>query len=203
MPASLTSATDVVNAALVRIGKDSIGNLYDGSREAQLALAIYGQTRDEQLRLFDWGFAERSVSLAVLKTAPVGGYIPPKVWTPAYPPPNWIYEYAYPSDCLKVRALMRTAFIIPVFNPSPVIFEIANDNAMAPPAKVILCNIGSAQLVYTGRITDPNLWEADFTEALIAALARRLTPGLGDPKMLQAETQDEATETALADMRQG
>jgi hypothetical protein len=90
-----------------------------------------------------------------------------------------------------------------VVYPKPNVFQITNDDSLDPPRKVILCNVGRALLIYTGRITDPTLWEPLFTEAVAAALARRLTVALGDPRLLQAEAQDEQAETALADMKQG
>lgn len=202
--AVLTSPEDIVNAALVRIGwKKSIGSLFDGSDESSAALNIYGQTRDEQLRLFDWGFAERNAALSLLKLAPVGGYNPPLVWSSAYPILPWVFEYAYPSDCLKVRALRTTSVFIPEFDPAPVVFRIANDNGYAPSKKVILCNIQNAICVYTGQVTDPSLWEASFTESLIAALADRLSPALANLQTKQASEQDEAIETTSAEMKLG
>lgn len=173
----LTSPADIVNAALVRIGyKDLVGELYEGSEAAQMALAIYGQTRDEMLRAGDWGFAERNVALTLLKQAPPGGYLSP--WTNAYPPLPWLYEYAYNSDMLKVRTVKPTTIFVPNFDPQPFIFSIENDTSFSPARKVILCNVQNAICVYTGQITDPTTWEPDFAEALIEALGQRLAPSL-------------------------
>ena len=76
-----------------------IGTIWEGSPASRVALEVYGQTRDALLNNEDWPFARRAVGLALLKTAPVGGYagLP---WTNAYPPPQWIYEYAYPDACI-------------------------------------------------------------------------------------------------------
>lgn len=204
MTVSLQSPEDVVNAALSRIGwKRRVGSLYDGSEASKVALDIYGQTRDEQLRLFDWGFAERDLTLTLLKTAPVGGYVPPVVWSSAYPILPWIFEYGYPADCLKLRALRGTPIFIPEFDPKPVEFRIANDNSLMPPAKVVLSNLSNAIMVYTGRVTDPTTWEPDFTESLIAALGRRLAPSLANLDAEKIEAQDEAAETISAEMKIG
>src|SRR5271169_62339 len=91
---------DVINLALIRIGKkDSIGSIYEGSEAAKIALRIYSETRDEMLRSFDWGFAERNINLTLLKFAPPNGYFPPNAWDPTQnPPPPWQFEYGYADD---------------------------------------------------------------------------------------------------------
>lgn len=197
---SLQSATDVVNAALVDIGHAvRIGNLFDGSIAAKQALSIYGQTRDEQLSLLSPGFAQRALALTVLKAAPAGGYVPPTAWNPATNPQlPWLYEYAYPADCVKVRAIRSVPLIIPEFDPQPVLFKDANDNQFAPPQRVLLCNVAAAVAIYTGRVTDPTTWAVAFTEALIAALGRRLGPALAN--MPQEADREQAQAEQVADV---
>lgn len=204
MPASVTSPADVVNLALQRIGyKGRVGNLYDGSTAANDALDIYAQTRDELLRQEDWGFCERNVALTLLKQAPAA-YIPPTAWDPAqYPPPPWLYQYGYPGDCLKVRAVKGVPLFVPNFDPQPNLWSIANDNAFAPPRKVILCNVPAAVLTYSGQVLDPASWEADFVEAFAAALGRRLAPALVSLETAKLLVADEAAAKQLAAMEQG
>lgn len=204
MTASIQTPTDVVNLALVRIGfKGRIGNLYDGSMASKKALDLYSQTRDELLRQDDWDFAERNVAMTLLKQAPPGGYFPPTVWTPAYPSPPWFFEYAYPVDCIKVRSVKPVPLFVIDFDPQPRAFSVENDPALAPPAKVILCNIPSAILTYTGQITDPTSWEADFVEVLASALGRRLAPVLTGLDAAKMEAADESSSMIIADHEQG
>lgn len=208
MPASVSNPADVLNIALRRIGyKLRVSNLYDGSEAAQQAIDIYGQTRDELLRQNDWGFAERNINMTLLKSAPPGGYFPPTAWDPTlYPAVPWLYEYAYPDDCLKVRALKPIPLFIPNFDPQPNVWSIANDNAFTTPPttrKVILCMVQQAALVYTGQVTDPSQWESDFVEAIAAALARRLAPGLVGMQAAQLIARDEAMSQAVAEREQG
>lgn len=200
---ALQSPEDVINDSLTRIGyKLRVGSIFDGSEAAKIALDIYSQTRDNALRQFDWGFAERDVTLTLLKTAPVNGYgITP--WTNAYPILPWIYEYGCPSDLIKVRSLRRTPVFIPSFDPSPVNFRMANDNAYNPAQKVILTNLPSAVLVYTAQVVDPTTWEPSFTESLCAALARRLAPSLSNLDVEKLEAQDEAISKQSAEMKIG
>ena len=204
MAASVQSPADVVNLAARRIGyKLRVGSLYDGSALAMAALDIYAQTRDETLRGFDWGFAERNVAGTLLKQAPPGGYNPATGWSSAYPPLPYFFEYAYPGDCLKVRSVRPTPILIPNFDPRPNLVREYNDSSLNPPQKVILCNVPQAIIVYTGQVTDMTTWEADFVEALAAALGRRLAPGLLNAEAAKSAAQDEAASTALAESREG
>ena len=82
-------------------------------------------------------------------------------------------------------------------------FSVDNDYSLSPPAKVVLCNIANAVLVYTGQITDPTTWEADFVEAFAAALGRRLAPSLVGLDPAKMEAQDEAAAKAIAELGEG
>ena len=202
MTASVQSPADIVNLALSRIGHQGrIASLFDGSVPAKRALDIYGQTRDDLLRSQDWDFAERAVILTQLKAAPAGGYSISTPWSSTYPPPPWLYEYSYPTDCLKIRCLKQVPSTDPY--PMPNVFHVANDGT-----KVILAEISNAILVYTGQITDPTLWNSNFIEALTASLARRLAAAFGmlDQGKAEAEkdeAQDEQVTTGMAANTQG
>ncbi len=169
------------NMALRRIGYPTpIGFIYEGTPAARVAVEIYGQTRDNLLRNADWDFARQAVGLTLLKTAPVGGYGYGQLWTNAYPPPPWVFEYAYPTAALLVRSVRPTPVAMPEWDPQPNIFVVADD-ASVTPSKVILTNLANAQAVYTGQIVNPTQWNASFIEALVDALAtlfqQALAPG--------------------------
>lgn len=203
MTLPLTSPEDIINDALARIGyRGRITNIYDGSPAANAALNVYAQTRDEMLRQNDWGFAERTVALALLKQAPQYGYIPPIVWSTAYPPLPWLFEYTYPPDCLKIRAVKGTPLFVPNFDPQPNVFNEPNDYSLVPPAKVIVCNVPSAILIYTGQVTDMTQWDTDFVEAVSAALGRRLAPTLVDLNATKLAAGDEGFTRDVAEMEQ-
>lgn len=207
MASSVSSPADLVNLALGRIGyKKRIGSLYEGSEAAVLALTLYAQTRDELMRQYDWDFAERQIVMTLLKSAPRGGYFPPVTWSSQYPPLPWLYEYAYPSDCLKVRSIKPQALFL--FDPDPQYnaFSLGDDapvNDQAAPVKVLLCNVDGAILTYTGQITNPAQWEADFIEAFAAALGRRMAPGLVGLDPAKMEAQDEVAAKVTAEQQEG
>lgn len=189
MTSIVTSPEDVINLALVRIGyKPSINNIFEGSDAANAALRIYSQTRDELLRSGNWGFAERNAPLTLIKAAPPGGYVPPINWSSQYPPLPWAFECIYPTDALDIRAVKRTPIFVPDYDPQPHQFSVDNDNSLAEPSKVLLCNVYPGVVVYTGQIENPIDWEPDFVEAFAATLGQRLAPVLVglDPTKLAA-----------------
>lgn len=204
---SLSSPEDVVNAALVQIGfKKQVGSLYDGSMHSVLALQIFGQTRDDMLRGGNWGFARRDASLTLQKQAPVGGYVPGfTTWTrAAYPPQAWLYQYGYPDDCLQVGIVKPGLIFVPNFDPGPNPWAIDNDNTYTPGRKVILSNVGpDALITYIGRVTDPKLWDANFAEALVDQLGKKLAPALTGLEPAQMSAIMGEKDAATAKMEQG
>lgn len=127
MVAAISSPTDVINLMLRRIGyKLRVSDLWDGSEAASASLDIYAQTRDDFLRDGNWDFAQRDVLATILRAAPAGGYFD-TAWDPATNPPlPWLYAYAYPDDCLKVRILKDQGGFL--FNPQPMptLYTVAN-----------------------------------------------------------------------------
>ena len=201
MPSSLQSPADIINASLTRIGfKDRVGSLYEGSKAAKKSLDIYGQTRDQMLREGDWSFAQREVTGTLIKSAPVGGYVPPIVWNNlTYPPLPWAFEYMYMGDCIKVRAVKPQLILIPNFSPRPYLFRIANDSGQ----RVILSNVENAIITYVGQVTNPTDMPPDFIEALVASVARRIAPVLSTLDATKFEAQAEQVETQIAEHEQG
>lgn len=205
MSVIISDPADMVNLALARIGKaDRIASIWEGSTMAKQALDVYSQTRDAVLRANDYGFSERNLKLTLLKQAPVTGYFPPNQWNGATnPPPPWVFEYTYPDDCLKVRSVKGVPLFVLEFDPQPNVFVIANDNYFTPARKVLLCNVPDAMLVYTGQVTNPATWEADFIEAFAAELGRRLAPVLANMDVAKFAAADAAQATATAVQTEG
>lgn len=197
----LQTAADFVNASLINIGvQNQIGSLYDGSKEANAALAVYGHTRDVLIRSKDWQFVSRTVALELLKTAPESYLVQ---WTDANPPQGWLFEYAYPDDMVKLRNVVGTLVLFPDFDPQPRPWSIYNDNSYTPPKRTILCNVAEALAVYAGQVTDPLTWPVDFGQALIDALGLALAAALERPQAAPIEAAEGAKDTAQATMEQG
>ena len=203
MTTAINTPSDIVNLALARIGsKTRIGGLYDGSLAAKKALDIYGQTRDALIRAGEWEFAERYIVATLQKQAPYGGYVGIP-WSSTYPCLPWLFQYAYPVDCLKLRAVLGVPAFVPNMDPQYNVFSIGNDNSFTPSQKVILCNVPNAILTYTGQVTNPAAYDTDFIEEFAAELGRKLAPALAGLEAAKLAIQDEAAAAQLAAQERG
>lgn len=193
---TVSSPEEVCNLALDAIGYPQvIGSLLtDGTQVSRIGLRIYSQTRDELLNDLDWGFARQTVVMTLLKTAPVTGYGILQPWNTTFPPIPWIYEYAYPANCITMRSVRPAPLGLMEYDPKPNIFVIANDQALN--AKVVLTNLANATAVYTGQVVDANQWDDSlFVDALVQRLARKFAPALA---MKQNAQQVEIAEAGQA-----
>ncbi len=195
----MVAPVDLCNRALAAIGtRSTIASLDEQSPEAAACALEFEATRDELLRLYAWDWARQQVPLAVLKAAQ--GTPENPAGTGAAPPIPWLYSYAYPADCIRAR------YIVPLIpQPSrggvpiapagtalpsyiggkPVRFTVAGDvDANGNSLRVILCNMRQAQLVYTRRVPDANVWDELFQAALVGRLAAKLVVALSGDKTL-------------------
>lgn len=114
----MRTPTDAANDALDAIGSPSVlSDIEDGSRVAQICLRAYRRCIPELLRAAPWQFARKQAPLTLLGDS-TG--LTPNVPTMVIKP--WIYEYAYPIDCVKA------IFIPYVPNNNP-----AQNNISIPP----------------------------------------------------------------------
>lgn len=165
----MSSEVSICNRALIKVGCNRITSLSDNSKEARLCNQIYDDVRDAVLRGFDWSFATKRLTLSLLTETAVG----------------WLYVYTYPPDCHKAREIYNanqsdnTAGI----EATPAItYEIAlssTDNK-----RVILTDQEDAVLIYTAKVTDTNLFGADFEDALTFKLAAELAMPLRQSEQL-------------------
>jgi hypothetical protein len=200
--AAIQSPADLCNNALARMGyKLRIGSLYDGSAAAKKFLDTYSQTRDELLETYDYDFSERTTVLTLLKSAPPTGYFPPTNWDPAVNPPfGFAFEYAFPSDAIKIRTVKPQSYFALNADPQPHSFQLANDNNYTPGQRVVLCSVANAVAVYTGQVTNPTTWNVSFCELLSAALSRRLGPVLVGGEAAKMGAADEQASASMAQM---
>lgn len=153
------STTDIANMALRHLGVTRVlADLdTDRSKEATQCRAWFEQARDECFRDFPWGFAKRTVVLALVEEEPND---------------EWAFSYRYPTDCMM---LLR----VPTGNrvetmASRVPFEMGSDDS----GLLIFCDAEDASMQYTHRIDDTALWPADFAQAVSLYLAFLCAPAL-------------------------
>jgi len=189
----LTSPVDVANMALDNIGAGlSITSLAPPLPLPNAAVVArhYQPKIDALFRAAHWNCARRQVALTVLRAA--SGTPENPTGSGPQPPRPWLYEYAYPSDCLAVRFLLPdppavlngTAPIFPgnigaIQGCLPAegwkfVVGIDSDpnkpNDPAAQIKVILTDLQYADAVYTARIANPDLWDPHFLQAGTATL---------------------------------
>jgi len=155
-----------------------------GSLGAQVASRNYQTQVDAVFRTANWGSARKQATLTMLKAA-LGTPENPDGSLPQ-PPYPWLYEYAYPSDCLKVRFLLPTPTTPgtesppmtnsgvgypPLANPRIPFTKAVDNDENGNEIAVILSNARVAQAIYTKRVTNPDLWDVQLQVAVISALA--------------------------------
>jgi hypothetical protein len=214
----MTAEVDIANRALSAIGtRSQIASLVEVSSEAQQVNLLLGALRDELLRLAPWNCATNYQNLTLVCAAPGTPENPTAgaaTWAKGIPPPPWSYEYAYPSDCLRplwIVPQFTTGFAsgVPIttaitggapsfWNGPPVKFKVAIDQLLngvpdvnGSDAKIILTNQEQALLCYIKRVTNPDIWDSQFQQALTAALAGRLVMALiGDKTLANMKIQE-------------
>lgn len=82
----MSSAVDICNLALLRIGAAAIASLDESSNEAGFCNRLWVPMRQAVLRDHTWNFSLKTASLAQLSETPA----------------DFTYAYQLPSDCLRV-----------------------------------------------------------------------------------------------------
>lgn len=192
------SEVSICNMALQSIGtRSTISSLTEQSNEAENCNLLYELTRDEVLGMAFWNFARKMATLSLIKSAPGTPTNPTSgtqsAWSADWPAPPWLFEYAYPANCIQVRYLnpnLTSGFVgsvplmsnggamLPLYGCPPVPFVVATDEVASSDVNVILTNQYQALCCYTKRIADPGLYGAQFVGALKEALAAKLAMAL-------------------------
>jgi hypothetical protein len=116
---------DVCQQAIDASGVDYLlGDVEDGTREAQTLLRAYTQCLPQLLRAAPWDWARRETPLTLLADASGNT---PNVGTLVVGN-QFNYEYAFPTDCAKLRYIPAHR----IFNPGTVPGNIVPPNAASP-----------------------------------------------------------------------
>ncbi len=157
----MASEVEICSMAFVLLGTDPIeafGN--DNDREV-IATQFYATTRDATLRAHPWGFAKERVDLALDSESPTWGSIDA----------GWDYQFVLPTDpwCLRVLRV-KEAY------PGQIPYAIEG--------RRLLTNESAIAILYIARIEDSGLFDALFTDALVAKLAMTFAISLSKQKTL-------------------
>lgn len=175
--------TDICNLALSYIGQGMIASIEANNESARQCRLHYDNTRKLLLRQYEWSFARKHEPLALVNTE-INGYK---------------YIYLYPEKCLKMLAILDNHNAFDAFRQKD--FEVFN---MDNNTKVIASNVELAYIDYVYDITDCDIFDSLFLEALARKLASNLAvPLLGNEstadrnyKMYQAALEEAKSLTA-------
>lgn len=156
-----TSAVEICNSALIKIGANRITSLSDPDKASVACNDQYDRLRKEVLRAHPWNFAIAYVALAQTVNTPV--------WD------KWDAEFLVPSDVLRV---LETDLC------SSEAWEIGYN---ADGNKVIFCNSTSLKIKYIKDITNTTRFDATFEEALAFRMAADLAYKLVNSQTLQQQ----------------
>lgn len=147
----MASQIDIYNMALGHIGiSQTVGSLEERSKERIVCSQFWTIARDTVLADFNWPFATRYESLALL---------PQKV-------DPWEFTYQYPVDCL--RALYIT---VPGIEQPPESIRPVFETGYGASGQVIYSDYPNAVLAYVMRVEDVGRYPALFTLTLSYQLA--------------------------------
>jgi hypothetical protein len=111
---------NIANMALVQLGtRKRVGSLREGSVEANAFLEVYATSLEEISRGAPWNFSRKQQPLKLLQDASGNSAAPVGTGTPGMG--LWLYEYAWPIDCLKARYVPYSGTLNPPIPPGNIL----------------------------------------------------------------------------------
>ena len=158
--------TDICNMALSYIGSGKIASLDDDNENARTCKIHYDHQRELTLRNYTWGFANKKVKLAQVDDEVLG----------------WEYIYAYPAQCLALRAIYnKEGADVKDWEKDSYEIVLGNNNV-----RYICCDVPEAWAECTYDINDAEKFSVDFCEALARGLASAIALPLTGNMSLQS-----------------
>ena len=170
----MASVVQICNSALNQLGAASITALTDNSKNARLCNERYTVVRDAVFRSHPWNSLIKRQQVAQTTNSPAYGFS---------------YEFALPSDCLRVLTI-----------------DAYNSDYKVEGRK-ILCNEQTIKITYVSQETDPNEMDVLLRETISAGLAAdiayAITANLQVSKLMQEKYQYKLSEARHADASEG
>ena len=217
----MPTVTDLCNQALATCGaRSTIVTLNENSNEARYCRLFLDSTRDALQRAAQWNFCRTAAYLTLLKSAPgTPEYklpIPQNgAWNPqTMPCPPWLYSYLIPADSIRIWQLLPylqsngNISGVPIFEGSPFLtppmpfrrgarFIEGLDDAGGGPVRCVLTNQPQAVAIYSRKVPNPDLWDAQFFTAMVNSLAWRLCVPVSGDKNLSNMAREAAIQTIM------
>lgn len=163
----MASVVSICNLALNLIGQRSITSLSENTNASRACNLIYDTIRDSVLRDNNWNFASITEELTLLSNETI---------------PGWDFIYVYPVKSLAVRKIIQEGDTEDQL-PHPY------STPLAPTSKqrCIATNVEYAYAEYTYQVTDPNLYDGTFIDALSFRLASSLAQSIAGNAQLSQQ----------------
>lgn len=145
----MTTRVDVANMALALLDEAPITSLEDNNKAARLCNLHFETTREAEMMLHAWVFAVKTAELPGTDIDSGSGTL------------NWSYDI--PADCLRLLPLTYDNTLHGV----PISWEQRD-------GKLYSDQESPRGVRYIANLTDPDDWNAMFTEVLAAALAVKI-----------------------------
>ena len=141
----------ICNLALQRLGTKAISSLAEDSTAGRECNRVYTHARDSELRSHPWSFARARAQIAADTTAPLFGFS---------------NAFSLPADYIRWLPARNVA------NTSVTLGGIdANIDWQIEGRKIVTNDTSRLDIVYLKRVTDPNEFDALFTDLLVARIA--------------------------------
>lgn len=171
----MASDVDLCNQAISLAGSaDLIQSMDEDSNEAKLCKTWYESLRDGLLRQGAYGFSRYTVALSKLTS----GFVLPQ---------QWAYAYGFPTDCVRLLGITRRwvdpSSLIPIYTAAatsqpytlPIPSEPYEISALTDQSQeIVFANTDPLYMTYCRRITNVNLFDQGFADALVTNLAAKI-----------------------------
>ena len=172
----MASQTEICNSALTLLGADTINAITDQSNSARALNAVWNLERDSELRKRVWKFSIARANLPALAMRPVNG--------------AYNTQFELPAGCLRLLQVGNSNFDWPGVDLSDFRSGPTNDDYVIEGGMVLSNFAAPISIRYVTQIIDPTVWDACFTSAFAARLARvtcfRITQSTGKEKDTEA-----------------
>ena len=136
-----TSAVEIMNSALIKLGAERIITPDDANLRARLVKEQYPKVRDALMRSHPWRFSTGYKALAAIDPMPADIF-------------GYSYAFQLPADCSRV------------FNTN-----LDSMSDWEESESMLLCNESSVSVRYSKRVADVTKFDDSFCEVLAYALA--------------------------------
>lgn len=172
----------ICNMAISLTGQGKyIGSILEPSAEAQACNLHYVPSLQELLGEYSWRWATKKVPLALVRDLTQPGATSDESTPPAPLPvaslSKWMYQYAFPADCVKFRRLPNLMKHDSL--DSLIEFEVgAGVDLSGNPATLIYTDMINAWGEYVYLCLDPTIYPSLFVKALYYLLGSKICPQL-------------------------